>query len=155
MKSKYILLALLISFLPTTFSIANIETYSFSSLEQETRYQEMLRELRCLVCQNQSLADSNADLAQDLRNKTYKMITAGHSDKEIRDFMVTRYGDFITYRPPFNRSTFALWTSPGLLLILGIVIIYRITRQSHPVNKRYNSVKKTQIRKMLRGESEQ
>jgi cytochrome c-type biogenesis protein CcmH len=91
--------------------------------------------LRCLVCQNQNLADSNAELAQDLRAQVYQMIQSGKSDQEIIDFMVMRYGDFVLYKPPFKLKTALLWAGPFLLLIIGIgyLIIYlrRQTRKSN------------------------
>ncbi len=83
----------------------------------EKRLQKLSEELRCLVCQNQNIADSNAELAQDLRREVRGMIKAGKSDKEIIDFMVTRYGDFVLYRPPVQGNTLLLWGGPLVLLI--------------------------------------
>jgi cytochrome c-type biogenesis protein CcmH len=85
----------------------------------ERRVSELSAELRCLVCQNQSLADSNADLAVDLRNQVREMMRAGKSDDDIREFMVARYGDFILYRPPMKASTLVLWIGPFILLLGG------------------------------------
>ena len=84
-------------FASSTMSFAAIETYQFSNAEDEIRYLKMIAELRCLVCQNQNLADSNAELAQDLRAKTFEMINAGASNNEIAEFMVARYGDFVLF----------------------------------------------------------
>ncbi|MEX2352637.1 MAG: cytochrome c-type biogenesis protein, partial [Gammaproteobacteria bacterium] len=81
----------------------------FDDPQQQQRYQSMLAEIRCLVCQNQSLADSNADLAQDLRNEVHRMVAAGDSNQEIIDYLVTRYGDFVLYRPPLKTTTLLLW----------------------------------------------
>ena len=86
---------------------------------------DVASELRCLVCQNQTLADSNAPLAVDLRNQIREQLKAGKSEREITDFMVQRYGDFVLYRPPFKASTVALWTGPFLLLALGAWLFYR------------------------------
>ena len=90
-------------------------------LTQE-RYEQLIRDLRCLVCQNQSIADSNAMLAGDLRREVRDMLAAGRSDDEIRAFMTDRYGDFVLYRPPVSPRTWLLWSAPGLLLLGGIGI---------------------------------
>jgi cytochrome c-type biogenesis protein CcmH len=93
------------------------------------RYEAINRELRCLVCQNQTIADSNATLAQDLRREVREMIEAGKSDAEIRDFMIERYGDFVLYRPRMTPVNFLLWGAPVLLLLLGTFVGIRIIRK--------------------------
>lgn len=85
-------------------------------------------ELRCLVCQNQSIADSNADLAADLRRQIQQQIAAGKSDDEILAYMVARYGDFVLYQPPVKSTTFLLWIGPALLLLIGCMVLVRIVR---------------------------
>jgi len=91
----------------------------------EKRVSALAHELRCLVCQNQTLADSNAPLAVDLRNQIREQLKGGASDRDVIDFMVARYGDFVLYRPPFKASTVALWGGPFVLLLLGILILAR------------------------------
>ena len=108
---------------------ARFEVHQFDNPQQEARYKRLIGELRCLVCQNQNLADSNAELAQDLRNKTYEMIRAGKSDSEIIDYMVARYGEFVLYRPAFNQKTVLLWIGPFLILLVGIVVLVRFIRR--------------------------
>jgi cytochrome c-type biogenesis protein CcmH len=88
-------------------------------------------ELRCLVCQNESLAGSRADLALDLRREIRTLIKDGKTDAEITDFMVSRYGDFVLYRPPVNRVTWLLWFGPFVLLLGAVVVLIRMVRQSH------------------------
>lgn len=95
----------------------------------EKRLQALAAELRCLVCQNQTIADSNAELAQDLRREVRTMIQAGQSDQQIIDFMVNRYGDFVLYRPPVKAMTLFLWGGPILLLLLGLLGLIRHLRQ--------------------------
>lgn len=95
----------------------------------EERVKTLSAELRCLVCQNQSLADSNADLAIDLRNQVRELMQAGKSDDEIREFMVTRYGDFVLYSPPVNASTLVLWGGPFVLLVIGVVLLVTYLRR--------------------------
>ena len=85
----------------------------------DKRVANLAHELRCLVCQNQTLADSNAPLAVDLRDQIREQLKAGKSEREVLDFMVARYGDFVLYRPPFKASTVALWVGPFVLLALG------------------------------------
>jgi cytochrome c-type biogenesis protein CcmH len=91
----------------------------------EKRVASLAHELRCLVCQNQSLAESNAPLALDLRNQIREQLQAGKSEQDVIDFMVARYGDFVLYRPPLKATTIALWAGPFLLLALGIVVLVR------------------------------
>ena len=86
-------------------------------------------ELRCLVCQNQTIADSNADLAVDLRRQVREQIAAGRTDREIIDFMTARYGDFVLYRPPFRATTALLWGGPALLLAIGAIMLARLVRE--------------------------
>lgn len=124
---KPLLMLLLIGFLMTPARAA-IETYEFDSPEMEADYNQLVDELRCLVCQNQNLAGSDADLAQDLRRETYEMLQQGKSQQEVIEFMVARYGDFVLYRPQFKSSTYLLWLGPFLLLIVVLVIVVRRLR---------------------------
>lgn len=94
--------------------------------EMQARYERITEELRCLVCQNQSIADSNADLAADLRREVREMIVAGRSDAEIQQFMVDRSGEWILYRPRLNAHTLLLWAAPALLLLIGLGVGARV-----------------------------
>lgn len=98
-----------------------IEIYEFADEVEERRFQALSQELRCTVCQNQSLADSDAPLARDLRREVYEMIRAGRADMEIRQFMVDRYGEFVLYRPPIASHTLLLWGGPLILLLGGLI----------------------------------
>ena len=95
----------------------------------QARAVKLESELRCLVCQNQTIADSNADLAVDLRRQVREQIAAGRSDREIIDFMTARYGDFVLYRPPFKATTLLLWAGPGLLLVIGGGMLVHMIRR--------------------------
>lgn len=95
---------------------------AFEDPGQQARYEHLIKDLRCLVCQNQSIADSNASLASDLRREVREMMIAGQSDEQIRDFMTARYGDFVLYRPPVSPRTWLLWSAPALLLLGGLGI---------------------------------
>ena len=99
----------------------------------EKRVRELSTELRCLVCQNQTLADSNAPLAVDLRNQVREQLKAGKSERDVVDFLVARYGDFVLYRPPLKASTVLLWAGPFLLLAFGLLLlVLRIRRKAPP-----------------------
>ena len=122
---------LLIYLLLSNFTYANDEPVIFENRNLEERYYFLIEEIRCLVCQNQSLADSNAPLAQDLRNEIFKMIQENKSNIEIMDFLVERYGDFVLYRPPLKKNTWLLWFGPFLFLIIGFfVAVFVIKKQS-------------------------
>jgi cytochrome c-type biogenesis protein CcmH len=95
----------------------------------EERLKALAEELRCLVCQNQTIADSNAPLALDLRNQIREQIAQGRSDEQVRGYMVERYGDFVLYRPPFKSSTAILWVGPFALLALGVVVAVAMVRR--------------------------
>ncbi len=114
-----------------TSALAAIEAYEFDSPEMEANFIKLTKELRCLVCQNQSLADSNAELAKDLRRQTYEMLTQGKTPDQVVQYMVDRYGDFVLYRPRLKTSTLLLWLGPFvlLLLVLGLVIRHMRGRQ--------------------------
>jgi cytochrome c-type biogenesis protein CcmH len=95
----------------------------------QARYERITKDLRCLVCQNESIADSNVELASDLRRQVREMLSAGKSDDAIFDFMTDRYGEFVRFNPPLEPKTLLIWGAPFLVLILGVVIIFRIVRR--------------------------
>lgn len=99
------------------------EQREFDDAEQLARYKTLTYELRCLVCQNQNLADSDADLAADLRREVYRMVRAGKSNDDVVEFMVARYGDFVLYRPPLKAKTVLLWSAPFVLGIGGVALL--------------------------------
>jgi cytochrome c-type biogenesis protein CcmH len=105
------------------------EPLVFASTEQEARFKHLTIELRCLVCQNQNLADSDAPLAQDLRKEIFDMLQAGKGDEEIKTFMVDRYGDFVLYRPPVQGNTLLLWVMPALFLFVGAIAVVVAVRK--------------------------
>ena len=110
-------------------SVHAIEEVQLDDLADESRFNELANELRCMVCQNQSIADSNAELARDFRNQVKEKINQGQSNEDIRQYMIARNGDYILYRPPFNMATALLWTGPFLLVIIGLYIVFRILKR--------------------------
>lgn len=126
---KRLMLLLLLLF--PLAGLAAVDAYQFDDAQKEARFKQLIDELRCLVCQNQNLADSNAELAQDMRRLTYEMVQRGESNEQIVTFMVQRYGDFVLYRPPFKNSTVMLWVGPFLILgVAVLVLIVFIRRRS-------------------------
>jgi len=109
-----------------------IEPLPFADHAQELRFQELTRELRCPMCQNETLADSNAPIARDLRNQIFKMMQQGRSDEEIKQYLVDRYSGFVLYDPPLTAGTALLWFGPLLILICGAgVVLVAIRRRSN------------------------
>lgn len=106
----------------------------------EARMVRITSELRCLVCQNQTIADSHAGLAVDLRNQVLELLRQGQTDQQILDYMTARYGDFVLYRPPVKGSTMLLWFGPGLLLVLGLGALYlSLRRRSRLPNEAFDA----------------
>ena len=117
------LLLLLAGILLSTSLWAAIDTYQFDSVQQEEQYRDLTASLRCPKCQNNSIADSNAMIASDMRLKVYELMKQGESRQQIIDYMVARYGNFVTYEPPVTPSTLILWVGPALFVVLGALII--------------------------------
>ncbi|MEP7183397.1 MAG: cytochrome c-type biogenesis protein [Betaproteobacteria bacterium] len=121
-----LLLSLVATFAPLTLAADAVPTEK--DPVKSARAVRLTDELRCLVCQNQTIADSNAELAVDLRRQVREQIDAGKSDKEIIDYMVNRYGDFVLYRPPVKATTLLLWGGPALLFAIGLAVIVVVLR---------------------------
>jgi cytochrome c-type biogenesis protein CcmH len=115
----------------------------------DKRVAALADELRCLVCQNQTLADSNAPLAVDLRNQMREQLAKGASEREVREFMVARYGDFVLYRPPFKASTAALWIGPFALLLAGLVVLVRHLRSRRAPEPALSPAERERAAKLL------
>lgn len=129
------LIAAVIGFTSPSLAVLPDEVLDDPALEARAR--ELSKDLRCLVCQNQSIDDSNADLARDLRVVVRERLVAGDTDDEIRYYIVERYGEYVLLTPPFNASTFLLWVGPGLIMVAGIaftVVSFRRVARAHPVD---------------------
>jgi cytochrome c-type biogenesis protein CcmH len=122
--TRFIALAGLLLLAASASGIENVAPFDDPAMQE--RYEHIVKELRCLVCQNESIADSNAPLAADLRREVREMMLAGKSDAEIQKFMVDRYGEWILFRPRLMPQTWLLWFAPALLLLLGILIAVRV-----------------------------
>ena len=119
----------LVALLAASPWVLAVDSVTLADPALQGRYLALTHEIRCVVCQGESIADSNADLAADFRRQVREMLVAGKSDQEVRDFMVARYGESILYNPPFNARTAWLWLAPGILLIVGALVAVRIQRQ--------------------------
>ena len=131
------ILALLVVSL-VAFSASAIDSeQAFDDPEMQARYERLISEVRCVTCQNQTIKDSNAFIAADLRREIRRLMGEGKSDAEITDFLVTRYGDFVLYRPRFSGKTMVLWVAPFLLLLFGGFAIFRVVRHrmAMPINE--------------------
>ncbi|MEG3134963.1 cytochrome c-type biogenesis protein [Rouxiella sp. T17] len=126
MKILSLFLGLILSF--SVF--AAIDTYQFTSPQQEQQYRQLTEQLRCPKCQNTNIAASDSIIAADMRTKVYQLLNEGQSSKQIIDYMVARYGNFVTYEPPVTPSTLILWVGPALFVLVGaLVIILRARRR--------------------------
>lgn len=106
-----------------------IDPLPFKDEAEAVRFQRLVAELRCTVCQNQNLADSNAELAKDLRLRVFEMMQQGRSDAEIKQFLVERYGDFVLYKPPVKPTTWLLWFGPGVVVLIGAAMVVLSVRR--------------------------
>lgn len=128
------IMAFIASLMFVSLSYAAIEVHDFDNLEQEQQFQELSNTLRCPKCQNNTIGDSNAELAVDLREKVYEMTKAGKSKQEIVDYMIDRYGNFVTYNPPFTAATAILWLGPIAVVLFGFgFIVIRNRKRSTKV----------------------
>ena len=122
--------ALLAGLLLSTWSVHGIDIDEpLQNPEQQALYERLTVEVRCLVCQNQTIADSNAPLAADLRREIREMVGQGQSEAEIKTFLTDRYGDFVLYRPRFGGPSVLLWFAPGLFLLIGAAVLWRIIQR--------------------------
>ena len=122
---------------------------AFAADDLDKRTAALADELRCLVCQNQTLAESNAPLAVDLRKEMREQLAQGASEREVREFMVARYGDFVLYKPPFKASTAALWLGPFALLLAGIVLLVRRVRRPREPEPALSAAERERAAKLL------
>lgn len=112
-----------------------VQPLEFRDAAEERRFHALTSELRCVMCQNQSLADSNAAIAQDLRREVFHLMREGRSDAEIKAFLVERYGEFVLYRPPFAGDTLLLWLGPAVVLLAGGAVVASVVRRRAAANR--------------------
>lgn len=143
-----------VSLLPAFAHAAKLDGVDLPA-QYEDRYKALIDQLRCLVCQNETLADSDADLAADLRREIREKMLKGESDRQITGFLVARYGDFVLYKPPVKTTTLMLWYGPFALLALGIVIaIITVRRRARAAPVTLNEAQHRQVQELLRRQDE-
>ena len=116
-------------------AVRNVQPLEFRDRAEEQRFHDLTLELRCVMCQNQSLADSDAPIAHDLRREVFNLMREGRSDAEIKEFLVDRYGEFVLYRPQFGGSTLLLWLAPALILLAGAAVVVLVVRRRAAANR--------------------
>ena len=131
MLNKYLVIAFIaiLTFFTSLVLATPVDTYVFNDKVTEIRFNALNKGLRCPKCQNQNLADSNSPIAADLRREVYDMLQQGKADMEIVDFMVSRYGEFVLYRPRVSSLTYLLWYGPAGLLIVGVIVVVLVLRR--------------------------
>ncbi len=138
----------------TVAQAVKIEFHDFKTPEQEQLYLQLIAELRCVKCQNQNLAESNAELAKDMRDKTYELIVKGGSRADVVKYMTDRYGDFVLYKPPFKKNTWLLWIGPPLFLLLSLFFLFKLIKNQKKNNKeKLNEDERESMRTLLKNES--
>ncbi len=140
---KFLTILILLMLSANSYSL---EYKKFDTPQQEEAYKILIEELRCLVCQNQTIADSNAALAQDLRRQVYEMLQQGKSKDEIANFMTERYGDFVLYNPPFKAKTGLLWIGPIIFLLIGLLMLVLFSRKKKAVES--TNISEVEIKKV-------
>lgn len=133
-----------------------VDTYEFKSVDNQKRALELAHSLRCPQCQNQNLIDSNSPVAQDLRLEVYQMVDAGKADGEIIDFMTSRYGEFVLYKPKMEAKTYVLWLGPIGLLLIGLLIGFIFVRKqriSGAIEQEISAEEQAELDKLLKRES--
>ncbi len=154
MFNKYLVTALvaMVTLFSSLVLAAPVDTYVFKDKVTEIRFNALNKELRCPKCQNQNLADSNSPIAADLRREVYDMLQQGKADMEIVDFMVSRYGEFVLYRPRVSSLTYLLWYGPAGLLIIGAIVVVIVLRRKPVKNaqKPLNNDQKEKLAQILK-----
>lgn len=144
-----ITLLLVVALLLSTQAHARFETHDFATPQMERDYNVLVQELRCLVCQNQNLADSNAELAQDMRQQVALQLNSGSSKEQIVTYMVERYGDFVMYRPPFKSITLLLWLGPLVFFLIAAAVVVTFVRSQKKVAADLNEPQQDKAHSLL------
>lgn len=133
----------------SAFALVGGHQYQFDNEIDDVRFRILAAELRCPKCQNQNLSDSNSPVAADLRDELYRMVKEGHPDQQIMEFMVSRYGEFVRYRPEVSQKTWVLWYGPAILVVFGIIIVLLLGRRGQKKSKQPRSVDKQRLQSLL------
>ncbi len=149
-----ILLSVLFVLITNASFAVKIEFHTFESKQQEKLYLQLIAELRCVKCQNQNLAESNAELAKDMRDKAYELIKKGGSREDVVTYMTDRYGDFVLYKPPFKAQTLLLWIGPPLFLFFSLFMLFKLIRsQKNQPKESLSETDRDAVRELLTSNS--
>ena len=144
----------LLFYLAVPIVAVQIEFHTFENKQQEQLYLDLIAELRCVKCQNQNLAESNAELARDMREKTYEMVSSGKTRADVVSYMTARYGDFVLYKPPFKNKTLLLWVGPPLLLLMSLfLVLKRIRNNNQQQATQLSDADRESVRSVLKSSS--
>lgn len=135
-------------FTPAVYSA--IDTFEFENVEQEKTFHDLTKVLRCPKCQNQNISDSNAELAKDLRNKTYELVKQGKTEDEVVDYMVARFGNFVRYDPPITPATIFLWIGPALFILFGFLVLFKQAKKKSRKEDELDSAEESRLQKILK-----
>lgn len=150
MKLSSLILSLFIAMWLTQPLYAAFDDFDFSGEVTEKRFQNLVSKLRCLVCQNESLAGSQAELAKDLRREVYQLMKSGKNDSEVIDFLINRYGDFVLYQPPLRPSTWLLWIGPFVFFAIAVFLLMRrLAKRSKMQEAVLNDDDKAKVQQLL------
>ncbi|ABM04719.1 cytochrome C biogenesis protein [Psychromonas ingrahamii 37] len=141
------LFCLMFFFSPLAFSATDL--FEFDNAQQEQTFHDLTKQLRCPKCQNQNIADSNAELAEDLRNKTYELVKEGKNEEQVIAYMVARYGNFIRYDPPMTPATIFLWLGPLLFILVGFYFIYALVKRQKKQAPQLDPDEEQRLQKIL------
>ena len=148
-----VLLATVMTTLPSAYAV-KIEFHTFENKQQEELYLQLIAELRCVKCQNQNLAESNAELAMDMREKAYEIVVKGGSRADVLKYMTDRYGDFVLYKPPFKMETLFLWIGPPVFLFLSLFLLFKLIRnQKNETVETLSETDRESVRELLTSNS--
>lgn len=147
---KQAILSAFVALIVVAAPVAGLEPLGFDDPARQARYEALLHQLRCVVCQNQSLASSDAGLAGDLRQRVHQMVAEDQTNDAIKTHLIERYGDFVLYRPPVTARTYVLWFSAPVLLLAGIIVLaVTVHRRHHLPPRRLDANEHTQLRRVL------
>ncbi|MEH6452194.1 MAG: cytochrome c-type biogenesis protein [Psychromonas sp.] len=138
---------------PVSNAAGSIESFEFDNAQKEDVFHDLTKQLRCPKCQNQNISDSNAELAKDMRNKTYELVQSGQSKDQVIDYMVARYGNFVRYDPPMTPATIFLWLGPLLFIMFGVWFLFRLSKRSNEQDSSFDELESQRLKDILEKET--
>jgi cytochrome c-type biogenesis protein CcmH len=150
---RKLMLALILFFTAFSSLVYAIDTFEFEDVKQEQVFRDLTKVLRCPKCQNQNISDSNAELAKDLRNKTYELVKEGKTHDQVVDYMVARFGNFVRYDPPITPATIFLWLGPLLFILFGFLVLYKQAKNKNRKQDVLNIDEERRLKKILKQET--